>query len=109
MRGDKVGKSTLSDPFQSNGHVVELPLPLCLPVGAELMTKPNGSKTVKGQRSGPFTAIVGSTTAYSLLARLPQYLEHKFRVSTCLSGFLFGLLPADSISAAKASCCSLIS
>ena len=60
LRGCNCGRLTLSGFFLANGTVASLPLPLPLALGTTLLLQPNGTKTVRGQRT---SAIQLSYTA----------------------------------------------
>jgi len=95
MRGKKCGGVTLSDFSHSDGQSLKLPLPSPLPIGSLLTLRPNGTKTVKGRRSGPFVLTAGDGTAPSFLGRLPAYLKHRMPDNAPGSAFLFSPLTAD--------------
>ena len=95
MRGKNCGDVTLSDFFQSDGQTLKLPLPSPLPIGSLLTLRPNGTKTVKGRRSGPFVLTIGDGTSPSFLGRLPAYLKHRLPDNAPGSAFLFSPLTAD--------------
>jgi len=77
LRGINCGRLTLSDFFLPGGQALGLPLADPLPEGSMLILKPNGTKTVKGRRSGPFCLSVGADSSHSFLGRLPAYLKHR--------------------------------
>ncbi|DBA92568.1 TPA: hypothetical protein ACH3X1_002790 [Trebouxia sp. C0004] len=57
-----------------------------------LTLRPNGTKTVKGRRSGPFVLTAGDGTAPSFLGCLPAYLKYRMPDHAPGSVFLFSLL-----------------
>lgn len=71
LRGNNCGRVMLSDFFPLLGEDQLLPLNESLPSGYVLTLRPNGTKTVKGQRSGPFNLMVGEDRHDSCLGRLP--------------------------------------
>lgn len=75
VRGIDCGKVTLSDFTLLEGQNLSLPLADPMPRGSMLVFKPNGTKTVKGSRSGPFQLTVGVTATHSFLGRLPAFLN----------------------------------
>ena len=86
----------LSDFFQSDRQSLKLPLPSPLPIGSLLTLRPNGTKPVKGRRSGPFVLTAGDGTAPSFLGRLPAYLKHRMPDNAPGSAFLFQLTGGNS-------------
>ncbi|DBB05435.1 TPA: hypothetical protein ACH3X1_012399 [Trebouxia sp. C0004] len=64
-------------------------------MGSMLTPRPNGTKTVKGRRSGPFVLTAGDGTAPSFLGRLSAYLKYRMPDHAPGSAFLFSPLTAD--------------
>ncbi|KAL3139360.1 hypothetical protein ABBQ38_003694 [Trebouxia sp. C0009 RCD-2024] len=75
VRGINCGKVTLLDFLLPEGQNLSLPLADPLPQGSLVLFKPNGTKTVKGQRSGPFPLTVRVDATHSFLGRLPVFLK----------------------------------
>ena len=97
MKGNNCGRVTLSDFCHPGGNVLRAPLPGPLPVGYTMTLRPNGTKTIKGHRSGPFTLTVDSDYPHSYLARLPMYLQHRFPEGAPPSAFLFSPLTTNQL------------
>ena len=95
MRGKTCEGVTLSDFFQPDGQSLKLALPSPLPMGSLLTLRPNGTKIVKGRRSGPFLLTAGDGTAPCFLGRLPAYLKHRMPVNAPGSACLVSPLTAD--------------
>ena len=95
MRGNNCGGVTLSNFFQPDGQCLKLPLPSPLPMRSLLTLRPNGTKTIKGRRSGPCVLTAGDGTAPSFLGHLPAYLKHRMLDIAPGSAFLFSPLTAD--------------
>ena len=95
MRGKNCRGVTLSNFFQLDGQSLKLPLPSPLPMGSLLTLRPNGTKTVKGRRSGPFVLTAGDGIAPSFLGRLPASLKHRMPDNAPGSAFLFSPLTAE--------------
>ncbi|KAL3153402.1 hypothetical protein ABBQ38_011740 [Trebouxia sp. C0009 RCD-2024] len=60
-----------------------------------MLFKPNGTKTVKAQRSGPFPLTVGVDATHSFLGRLPAFLKGRMQPDAPSNTFLFSALTAD--------------
>lgn len=92
MQGNNCGKLTCSDVFLPGGQPA--PFPLCKPVarGTSLVLKPDGTKTAKGERSGPFTLIATEDSQHSCLVRLIQYLQHRYPAGQIQHRYLFSPL-----------------
>ena len=90
MRGKDCGKLQWADFFLPSGE--QAPFPLT--GSSSLLVKPNGTKTVKGQRSGPFPLTVGANVKHSCLPRLLAYMQLLNASGHFGTGFLFRpLLP----------------
>ena len=90
MRGIDCGKLSWADFFLPSGGQAPFPLGDC----PSVLVKPNGTKTVKGQRSGPFTLTASQDAKHSCLPRLLIYLELLHSAGYAGSKFLFRpLLP----------------
>ena len=72
MRSNNCGELTLGDMSAAAGRPVLLPMPEVIPVGTLVIIKPNGTKTVKGRRSGPFQVVMDEDTQHCFLGRLPS-------------------------------------
>ena len=94
LRGKDCGKITLGDFFLPDGQSILLAngqmhlLSDLVPVGSQLVLRPKGTKTVKCQRSGPFTLTAAADSQHSFLARLLS----RWYKSPC---YLFSPLSAD--------------
>ena len=95
VRGIDCGKVTLSDFTLLEGQSLGLPLVDPLPRGSTLVFKPNGTKTVKGRRSGPFHLTVGEAATQCFLGRLPAFLNSRMGPDATSSTSLFSPLTAD--------------
>ena len=78
MRGNNGGKLTWSDSswLRASKHCTPCLDPFWL--STSVMIRPNGTKTVKGQRSGPFTLAATADTQHSCLPRLLTYLQLRY-------------------------------
>ena len=95
LRGINCGQVTLSDFFLPEGSSLQLPLADPLPPGSILILRPNGTKTVKGQRSGPYQLTVGVKASHSFLGRLPAFLNERMPPDAPRNSCLFSPLTAN--------------
>ena len=95
LRGINCGGITLSDFSLPEGQALRLPLADPLPGGSMLILKPNGTKTVKGRRSGPFNLVVGTDPCHSFLGRLPAFLKHRLANGVSEQTCFFSPLTSD--------------
>ena len=63
-----------------------------LPVGSQLSLRPNGTKPVECQRSGPHLLGVTQDSQHCFLGILPGYLQRRFTGGVLTSKFLFSPL-----------------
>ena len=63
--------------------------------GTSVMIRPNGTKTVKGQRSGPFNLTATADTQHSCLPRLLKYLQLRYPDGIITHQFLFSPLASN--------------
>lgn len=94
LRGNDCGKLTIKDFFYQDGSVLQLPLK-SFQQGTVLTLRPNGTKTVKCQRSGPFSLSVGNDSCHSFLSRLPSYIQRRAESGFLAPYHLFSPLAAD--------------
>ena len=98
LRGKDIGKVSIEDFFTLEGQPIQAPtgqlhlLSTTLPVGSQLSLRPNGTKTTKCQRYGPFMLTVTSDSQHCFLARLPGYLQQRHPGGPLTSRFLFSPL-----------------
>ena len=96
--GNDIGKISIDDFFTLEGQPILGPtgqvwlLSNTLPVGSQLSLRPNGTKTVKCQRSGPHLLGVTQDSQHCFLGRLPGYLQRRFPGGVLTSKFLFSPL-----------------
>ena len=94
MRGNNCGRLSWSDFFLTDGQQAPYPLPL-FSTGSGLLVKPNGTKTVKGERSGPFSLTLTDDPQHNCLTRLLRYLQMRFSAGQITSPYLFSPLTAS--------------
>ena len=95
MRGNNCGKLTLGDMSDAAGRPVTLPMSEVMPAGSMVIIKPNGTKTVKGRRSGPFQVVMDEDIQHCFLGRLPAYLNQRLSKSASIDSFLFKPLTSN--------------
>ena len=78
MQGNNCGKLTWSDFFMAEGQQAVDPMPGPVLPGSSVVILPNATKTVKRQRSGPWTLTAASDTQHSCLPRLLGYLQLRY-------------------------------
>jgi len=88
MRGNNCGRLTWSDFFLTTGQQAPYPL-LGAAAGTALLVQPNGTKTVKGERSGPFTLTLTDDPQHSCLARLLKFLQLRYPDGHLSDTYLF--------------------
>ena len=102
LRGNNCGKLQWSDFSLPEGQPAPFPLPGPMQTGFSLVIRTNGTKTVKGQRSGPFTLTATDDRPHSCLPRLGQYLHLRFPAGQiATSQFLFSPQALDQSSFAN--------
>ncbi|KAL0019147.1 hypothetical protein WJX77_006289 [Trebouxia sp. C0004] len=94
MRGNKCGHLTWSDFFLTDRQQAPYPLPL-FSTGSGLLVKLNGTKTMKGERSGPFALTLTDDPQHNCLTRLLRYLQMCFPAGQITSPYLFSPLTAS--------------
>ena len=91
-QGGDSDKLSLQDSFHANGFPPQLPLPQPLAVGCVLLIQRNGSKTVKGARTGVITLAYPSASQHHSLPRFMRYLSDRAAVSLPVGQFFFSPL-----------------
>ena len=89
LRGVDCGKLRLLDLFLPSGSSAQLPLPEPLSAGSQLVTRPNGSKTVKGRRAGAISLVHTGSDVHCSLPRLMRYLRARAAAGMPVGQFLF--------------------
>ena len=108
LRGNDIGKVSFSDFFLHDGQPIQTPTrqlqgsSSTAATGFQLTLRPNGTKTVKCHRSGPFTLTVTEDLQHCFLARLSSYFRHRFPAGQMASTYLFSPLTANRRSFADA-------
>ena len=108
LRGNDIGKVSFTDFFLHDGQPIQTPtgqlqgLSSTAATGFQLNLRPNGTKTVKCQRSGPFTLTVTEDRQHCFLARLFSFIQHRFPAGQMASTYLFSPLTANRRSFADA-------
>ncbi len=106
--GSDIGKVSFSDFFLHDGQPIQTPTRQLqgssntAATGFQLTLRPNGTKTVKYQRSGPFTLTVTEDLQHCFLARLFSFIQHRFPAGRVASTYLFSPLTANCRSFADA-------
>ncbi len=98
LRGNDIGKVSCTNFFLHDSQPIQTPtghlqgLSSTAATGFQLTLRPNGTKTVKCQRSGPFTLTVTEDRQHCCRARLLIFIQHRF---------LLGKWQAPTISASS--------
>ena len=106
--GSDIGKVSFSDFFLRDGQPIQtLTRQLqgssnTAATGFQLTLRPNGTKTVKYQRSGSFTLTVTEDLQHCFLARLFSFIQHRLPAGQVASTYLFSPLTANCRSFADA-------
>ena len=101
LRGNDIGKVSFTDFFLHDGQPIQTPtgrlqgLSSTVAIGFQLTLRLNGTKTVKCQRSGPFTLTVTEDRQHCFLAGLFSFIQHRFPAGQVASTYLFSPLTAN--------------
>ena len=101
LRGNDNGKVSFADFFLHDGQPIQTPTgqlqgqSSTAATGFQLTLRPNGTRTVKCQRSGPFTLTVTEDRQHCFLARLFRFIQHRFPAGKLASTYLFNALTAN--------------
>ncbi len=101
LRGNDIGKASFTDFFLHDGQPIQTPtgqlqgLSSTAATVFQLTLGPSGTKTVKCQRSGPFTLTVTEDRQHCFPARLSSFIQHRFPAGQVASTYLFSPLTAN--------------
>ncbi len=82
LRSNDIGKVSFTDFFLDDGQPIQTPtgqlqgFSSTAATGFQLTLGPDGTKTVKCKRSGPFTLKVTEDRQHCFLARLFSFIQH---------------------------------